>query len=273
MSPERPHDSLCSEVEQKLSAFIDAELAELERLGIERHLDDCGGCRREFDLLSEASTFLREEGRKVSQPPAWESVRSRLETLQERRLWRNRAGLNRAVAASIGLIALAGLLVVLALGQWPRGREGIGSSIEAPQLKLAGLPGLETFLAEHGALEVDSTALDQSLSFTPDVPEELPGGFRLEKTYLVRDSCCAGSCLIYRRDDELASLIQHPPSHPVSWSSGKLQSCTIAGRLCRRGRDREVEILQIEPDGRNLTIVTRAGALDPLILVRALSAD
>ncbi len=273
MSSERPRETLCSEVEKKLSAFIDGELTELERLGIERHLHDCSRCRREFDLLCQASSFLRKEGRNVPQPPAWESVQRRLEPLQERHKWRDRAGLNRAVAASIGLIALAGLLVVLALGDRPWGGDGTGGSIEASPLKLAGLPGLETFLAEHGALEVDSTALHESLSFTPDIPEELPGGFRLERTFLVRDSRSVGSCLIYRRDDELVSLIQHPPSLPLSWNSGKLLSCTIAGRLCRRGRDREVELLQIEPDGRNLTIVTRAGTLDPVTLVRALSAD
>ena len=273
MSPERPRETLCSEVELKLSAFIDGELPELERLGIERHLGDCSGCRRELDLLGQASTFLRREGGKVSEPPAWASVRSRLETLRPRSAWRDRVGLEWAVAVSIGLIALAGLLVALALGEWPRGGDGLDGLVEAPRLQLAGLPGLETFLAEHRAQEIDSTELAQRLNFTPDLPEELPGGFRLARTYLVRDSCCAGSCLIYRRGDELVSLVQHPPSHPVSWSSGTLESCTIAGRLCRRGRGREIEILQIEPEGRNLTIVTRTGTLDPVALVRALAAD
>jgi len=140
-------------------------------------------------------------------------------------------------------------------------------------LALAGLPGLEGFLADHGAEEVKTSDLERRVSFSPQVPEELPGGFRLQRAYVVQDICGAGSCLIYRRGNTLVTLVQHSPSHPVSWRSGAFEDCTVAGLACRRARSPEVEVLQIEPEGRNLTLVARAGVIDPAEFVRALSGE
>lgn len=268
------HQPLCSEVEQKLSAFIDGELPELERLGTERHLESCADCRRELELLAGAARAIREEGRRVPAPPAWESVKATVAAAKQPRSAFGRwMGNNGTIAASIGLLAVAGLLFALVRGEWAPGAGSAEHTVESPQLQFAGLPGLEGFLADHRAREVDSTELDGSLNFAAQVPGELPGGFRLEKAFLVSDRCCAGSCLIYRKGEELVTLVQHPPSHPVSWRSGDLENCTIAGRFCRRSRSGEVEVLQIEPEGRNLTIVARAGAIDPAVVVRALVAQ
>ena len=53
----------------------------------------------------------------------------------------------------------------------------------------------------------------------------------------------------------------------------KLEGCIIAGRSCRRGSDRRIELVQIEPEGQNLTIVARTGAIDAAEFVRALTAN
>ncbi len=268
MSTDNSHESLCFEVERKLSAFFDGEQPALERLGVERHLESCAACRRELELLTAASGFLREEGRRVPEPPAWESVRDALAVQPPKSAWK---GFNRGLAASIALVALAGLLFAVARLAGPLPTEPTTAGFKEGPVQLAGLPGLEGFLADHRAEEVKTSDLGGRVSFAPQMPDELPGGFRLQRAYVVRDRCCAGSCLIYRRGDELVTLVQHPPSHPVSWRSGALENCTVAGLACRRARGREVELLQIEPEGRNLTLVTRAGAVDPAVFVRALS--
>lgn len=272
MNPYSPHEALCSEVEQKLSAFVDSELPQLERLGIELHLESCVACRREFELLTEASSFLREEGRNVPSPPAWESVRNSLTASREPRLtWNRWTGFERAIAASIGLFVLAGLLFAVARVERPKRTERATGAFGDTRVQMAGLPGLERFLTDHRAEKVTASDLSERVGFSPQVPDELPGGFRLQTAYVVRDRCCTGSCLIYRKGDELVTLVQHPPFHPVSWSSSALEDCTIAGFACRRNRGREVEILQIEPEKRNLTVVARTGAIDQAVFVRALS--
>ena len=189
----------------------------------------------------------------------------------ERSIWKRWLGFDRAIAASIGLLALAGLLFAVVRGDWPPGTERTAGRVDERRVQLAGLPGLKGFLADHRAQEVDAADLDERLDFSPHVAEELPGGFRLHTAYLVHDRCSAGSCLIYRRGDELVTVVQHAPSHPMSWRSGDLVDCTVAGLACRKARGPGIEILQIEPEGRNLTLVARAGAIDSELFVRALS--
>lgn len=274
MSPDTPSDALCREVERKLSAFIDAELGELEHLRTESHLALCSSCRRELELLVGASGFLREAGRRVPEAPSWESVRKTIaRSRPPRSIWTGSLGRGRAIAASLTLVALAAVVFALARVEWSQGPKTAAAGADQPYLQLAGLPGLQGFLEDHQAQEVETASLPGRLGFVPQVPEELPGGYRLERAYVVQDQCCAGSCLVYRKGSELVTLVQHPPSHPVSWRSGDLENCTVAGRACRRARSREVELLQIEPEGRNLTVVARAGIIDPTVFVRALSGD
>ncbi|MCZ6507288.1 MAG: zf-HC2 domain-containing protein [Acidobacteria bacterium] len=271
MSPYTSHEALCSQVEMKLSALLDGELTELERLSTQRHLESCASCRQQFARLGEISDVLRQGGPDVPAPPTWPSVREALEE-SHRPTRADRRGFRFAgpTAASVGILALAGFLFAVALAV-RTDRTKTAGPLAAAEVQLAGLPGLERFLTDHRAEEVTAVDLIERVGFSPDVPAELPGGFRLQRAYVVQDLCCAGSCLIYRRDDELVTLVQHPPSHPVSWGNGDLEDCTVAGFACRRTRGRDVEILQIEPQGRNLTLVSRVGVIDPAVFVSALS--
>ncbi len=46
-------------VKDRLSAFLDDELKEIDRLEIERHLGDCPECRDTFEDLRKASSLVR----------------------------------------------------------------------------------------------------------------------------------------------------------------------------------------------------------------------
>jgi len=274
LSDQKPRDALCAQAQGQLSAFADGELAELERLGVERHLEDCAACRQELEELRRLSAFLERHGRQVPEPPAWEAVAA---TVADRsppaaalRAWRRA---DFAIAASLATLALLGLLVArLSSGPEPRLSGTDTSELAEVEMLTAGLPGLDTFLAARGAKEVTPQEIPRRLGFEPQIPERLPGGFELAKTYVVFDRCCAGSCLIYRRGQDVVGLVQQPSSHPIAWNIENLEGCTIAGRFCRRGSDQEIEIVQIEPEGQNLTIIARVGVVDTAALVRTLSA-
>ena len=109
MSSGTTNQPLCSEIEGKLSALIDGELPELERLGIERHLESCADCGRELELLTGAVGAIREEGRSVPGPPAWDSVKATVvASKQPKSPFGRRMGRNWTVAASIGFLAVVG---------------------------------------------------------------------------------------------------------------------------------------------------------------------
>ncbi len=194
------HEAFCGEVERRLSAFLDGELGDLDRLGIERHLEFCGNCRRELEFLTEASGFLRLEGRSVPAAPVWASMRGALEAAEEPQpIWKRWLTIDAAIAASIALLALAGLLFAVVRSERPQQADRVADTLQGAGVQFAGLPGLDRFLIDHRAEQVLASDLGARVTFSAQVPEELPGGFQLRQTYVVRDRCCTGTCMVYRR--------------------------------------------------------------------------
>ncbi|HUV13723.1 MAG TPA: hypothetical protein VMY18_08760, partial [Acidobacteriota bacterium] len=239
------------------------------------HLESCPSCREEFDQLLELRVVLQTKGRQHPEPPAWESVEATVSSrLLPKTTGKQRTRVSLAMAASVGVLAFVGLIAVwLFQGGLPKNAELRGEKSEQIQILTAGLPGLGDFLLDQDAEEVVAGDLFGRLGFVPQAPEVLPGGFRLAKTYLVFDPCGTGCCIIYERGNEIVSLIQDAPSRPVRWALNNLENCSIAGRSCRRGGNQQLEIVQIEPEGKNLTIVAQTGAIDPAVLVEALTGD
>ncbi|MFQ5768405.1 MAG: anti-sigma factor family protein [Acidobacteriota bacterium] len=147
------------------------------------------------------------------------------------------------------------------------GRPGAG----APTLD--GLPALAGFLSSHRAEAVPASMLASHLSFTPRIPQQLPGGFQLAESYLIHDLCCAGSCLLYRRGKEVVGLVQQPPSHPLPWPTGRIIQQVLAGVSCRRSLRDGVDVIQIDPEGRNLTLVYSGGTEKPEEMVSYLAGN
>jgi mycothiol system anti-sigma-R factor len=50
MSCGNPHDTDCREVLDKVYAYLDGELTEVDVVEIRVHLDDCSPCLKEYDL-------------------------------------------------------------------------------------------------------------------------------------------------------------------------------------------------------------------------------
>jgi anti-sigma factor (TIGR02949 family) len=50
----------CEQCEQLLQPYLDRELSEEERLEAERHLDQCGYCRKRYRFEVELRRFVRQ---------------------------------------------------------------------------------------------------------------------------------------------------------------------------------------------------------------------
>jgi mycothiol system anti-sigma-R factor len=59
MSCGRPHDKDCSEVLERVFAFIDNELPTADSSEIQHHLDECGPCLQKYDLERTVKTLIR----------------------------------------------------------------------------------------------------------------------------------------------------------------------------------------------------------------------
>ena len=59
MSCGRPHEVPCTEVLDRIYAYLDGELDESDRSKVRQHLDECGPCLREYGLEDAVKRLVR----------------------------------------------------------------------------------------------------------------------------------------------------------------------------------------------------------------------
>ena len=98
----------CPACQRQLTAYIDDEVTAELRLDIEAHLDDCSGCRREFDTYQAAFEVTTSSPNEGPRRDLWEGIAAKLEpggatnedlALMIRGLARQVESLEREVAA------------------------------------------------------------------------------------------------------------------------------------------------------------------------------
>jgi hypothetical protein len=116
---------------------MDGELNRRARMGLEKHLAECGRCRAQYEQLRFASRAVSRLVVPQVRPPAWQAVaaqpcfaqgkrRARLESF-----WTMKINVPAPVAAAAALALLFGLAGALALGQLDLEQQ----SIEPPQTR------------------------------------------------------------------------------------------------------------------------------------------
>lgn len=80
MSCGKPHDTPCSEVLEKVYAYLDGELEENGYADIRQHLDECSPCLREYGLEGVVKRLVAKHcGHDPVPPGLRDKVLSRLE--------------------------------------------------------------------------------------------------------------------------------------------------------------------------------------------------
>ncbi len=154
----------CSKVQNLLSCYIDRELPGVDMLTIQRHLDECFECRREYHTLLQVKRLLSE----MPVVPPSDSLEERLvqqvlATTAPRPAWRWMIPrpLLRPLAVAVALAALT-------LGAWYLGVQA-RSPMEQNMATTAGV-----------AYDIDHATLDAYLSGKlrlqrqPTIPAEIP---------------------------------------------------------------------------------------------------
>jgi mycothiol system anti-sigma-R factor len=77
MSCGDPHDTDCREVLDRLYAYLDQEVAELDCTKIREHLDECAPCLREYDLDATMKALIK---RSCSSEAAPQDLRTKILT-------------------------------------------------------------------------------------------------------------------------------------------------------------------------------------------------
>jgi len=81
MRPSPNHDHRCVDFLERLSRYLDDELAAADRRTIERHLRDCPCCEDVLDSLKQTVAICHEEGRPELPPAVRRRARARVSAL------------------------------------------------------------------------------------------------------------------------------------------------------------------------------------------------
>ena len=263
----------CIVFRARMSAYLDGELISAENFEFEQHIEKCAACDAALAGLRSASRWLRRHGRRVTSPPAWEAIADRLSegtaaSGARRWWWMGRPlYLAAAIAASFGLGLMVATMVRSPSAPSAPGPDET-ASITAPHT--AGIPSLDAYLAVHRVREVPMRELADYVAFAPMAPQELPGGFRAERSFVVFESGSTNTCVIYRRGEETVGLLQQEPRRRSEFVAGGFEERRLGGFACRVVRRRDCQVFQIDPDGVNLTVVSGVPTLDLERLIRHL---
>lgn len=224
---------ICETAKQHLGAYFDEELPMEAHRETEAHLSQCPGCSAELASIRELADRLAPA--KPARVPAdlWSAIERRLDSpAQEspgskaRLLWPRQY----ALAAS--------LLVVLGLGSWAILSLGDGASVAKASsvdfsMLLDALPqdasaAFEKFLAQYDARPSSPSQAKLAASKLDfEIPDSLPGGFRLEKAYVLRFGKQPGAAARYTRDDEFLVTIFHQPVRQEDFGTHADYPCVI----------------------------------------------
>lgn len=223
----------CQSARQHLGAYFDGEVQPQLRREVEAHLLACPGCAQELVSIQDLATRLA-PAEPVHVPEGlWSAIERRLDEPAEaaHASPRSFTYLRRyALAASV--------LVAVGLGAWAFFSYGGGASVARAStvdfgMLLDALPddagaAFEKFLSHYQARRVPPSEAKQAarrLDF--DIPESLPGGFKLETSYVLRFGDEPGAAAKYSRNGEFLGAIFHRPVYREDFGTHRDYECVI----------------------------------------------
>lgn len=222
----------CQSVAGQLGRYVDGELPVAPATAVEAHLARCARCATEVQVLRRLAGELSAAGSPRVPDELWPAIQRRLD----------QAGASAAASAALPwrwpLAAAASVIFVVGLGLYGLlWSDGVSSRAEASTVNfgvlLDALPldpdkAFRKFLTLYHAREIAPYAAKQhapNLRF--DVPEALPGGFRLQSVYALRIEGAAGIAARYSRPGELLATIFHPPVQREDFGTHKDYECVV----------------------------------------------
>lgn len=212
----------CERVRNLLGWFRDGELSRADRSAVAAHLGACPGCAAELAAVTELGEMVRRWGE--PEPPAdlWDRVARQLGTADPKP-----AGPARRTPHLWKAVVVAALVLVAAATSWLAHRPGPpdGSPVADRPEPAIPVVDLGPYLARQGP---PSPGLSQRMSpeeaaeqvgFRVLPTTDLPDGYSLGETYLVRIQGCSVVQYKYLRGSDVALLLQYSQGQPVTYGN------------------------------------------------------
>ncbi|MFQ5413955.1 MAG: anti-sigma factor family protein [Phycisphaerae bacterium] len=228
---------ICDDALEHLGPLLDGELPPAERDDLVAHLATCRSCAKELNELRAMADELAVPPDVHIPEGLWAAIEQRLDVggpsgaarhargVPARHRWLRRVPLALAAA------------VVLAVGLSVFGPAWNQGSARASTVDFRGLldalpldaqRAFRKFLVLYNAKEssaIEAKRYAPDLHF--DVPDVLPGGFRLESVYVLQFGRRPGVAATYDRDGDFLAAVFHPPVQKENFGPHRDYPCVV----------------------------------------------
>ncbi|MCH7702240.1 MAG: zf-HC2 domain-containing protein [Planctomycetes bacterium] len=222
----------CPEVQHQLGLYLDQELPADLRPAFQEHLDQCSACRANLEAMKVTAGAVASLPEPRLPSELWNRIERQLDTnriaggIQPEDWFR----IPPRVAASVILFIGLGLIgyTLSNGGASPASAATVDFSVLLDALPLDAEKAFRKFLMLYDAKESSPfEARRYAPGLTFELPEELPGGFRLRSVYLLRFGDGRGVAAAYVRDGDFLAAIYHPPVQQESFGTHKDYPCVV----------------------------------------------
>ncbi len=232
----------CNWVEDRLSAYIDSELAIDEIRHVEQHCSACEKCQAMVSEYQAIGTLIRQSEPRVDTEEVWERVAARLDDnsiapISKRALPQSWVYGLLATAASIALI-------------WIVAKNNSSSEYGDESHKHAALAvdfqdvvrlaktepkaAIAMLVLKYQGKELDPKATADYLGYEPAIFKKSPEGFARVSTHVLNMPCCKCSASICERSDGTSLIVfEHKDEQPVWFGDSPSIETQCSGKSCK----------------------------------------
>lgn len=221
----------CDTVREQLGAYVDGELTPELLDQIHRHVVGCPDCAAELTELRDLASALSRPDAAPVPHTLWQAIEDRLPPAR-----RDHRILKLRFPRLVGIAAAVFILVGLGLFSLPWGGNGVPQAQAATVdfgvlldgLRFDARAAFDKFIALYGGRRASvAEARQHGRDLTLQLPESLPGGFRLTATYTLHFGNKPGVAACYQRDGQFLGAIFHPPVLQEDFGTHEDRECVV----------------------------------------------
>lgn len=229
----------CSEVQERLSAFVDRELPESDRDAVAMHLQACAECVESVEFTKALSEQTRLLADPIPPADLWAGIESRLRhpaapgvvsSVRKSRNW----GPMRYLALAASIFVAAGV------GFWAshshvgdHGHETMAANFDLYLAKFSVDPDRahEMLLTTYGGEQLAAGDIEKRLGYQPLAAQFNPAGATAEQIYVLDMPCCRCALTICRRGDGgVLAVLEHDEPQPIWFGDRPRVECLCDGK-------------------------------------------
>lgn len=271
----------CVTSKEYLSAYCDGQLSAELASQLHDHVSTCSDCSAEVASFGRLSRLIIESN--VPAPPTglWANIETGMQTSTEvRSVVAHRY---MEVSPRVLRLGLAASLL-LAVGIWRSSQSHLNDRHRHDELAVNLQDVMSTFAKEpllavnklseqYQGVEVALDAAEDLLGYRPAIGKNLPAGYQLTSTRVLKMPCCNCSASICRRDDGTSFVVfEHDVEQQMSFGDTPAISAKCCGKECRLMQMPKQLAVTWNKGKRQLTAIGVNGIEEVASLVAAVDA-